>query len=63
MDTTDQGLRNFFERYQSLANTWTMCDNSGVDLVVVAHGTRGADQVILDAGRWERIQRQAGDAR
>lgn len=57
-----RGLSNFFERYQSLANTWTLCDNSSMDLVVVAQGTQGANPTILDAKRMATIRRQAGHA-
>ncbi len=35
-----RGLRNFFELYQPLADTWTLCDNSGDEIVIVARGSR-----------------------
>ncbi len=57
-----RGLRNFFELYRSLVNTWTMCDNSGAEIVVVAQGTRGAEPLVMDANRLAQIERQARDA-
>jgi predicted ABC-type ATPase len=53
-----RGLRNFFKLYQSLANTWTLCDNSDEELVTVARCVFGERTEILDPVTYRRIQEQ-----
>lgn len=54
-----RGLRNFFGLYLPRANTWTLCDNSSTQLVVVARGRQDAEPTILDMERFDRIREQA----
>ena len=54
-----RGLRNFFDLYRPLADTWALCDNSGEELVVVARGRHGAAVTVFERDTLERIQRQA----
>ncbi len=58
-----RGLRNFFHLYQPLANTWSLCDNSGKSIVVIAHSQAGGQPVILDEKRYLELQRAAEQAR
>ncbi len=55
-----RGLRNFFHLYQPLADTWTLCDNSGEGMVTVARGSRRGRIRVLDAGTYETIKLQTG---
>ncbi len=57
-----RGLRNFFGLYQPLANTWTLCDNSNTQLVVVARGSQDVEPTVLDVERFDRIREQASHA-
>ncbi len=51
------GLRNFFELYQPLANSWQMIDNSVVGRPrMIALGTRTDVSEVRDETAWERIQ-------
>lgn len=50
-----RGLRNFFELYRDLANTWILCDNSGRKLIVVARGRKGTEPTIYDQRRYQRM--------
>ena len=51
-----KGIRNFFELYQPLADTWVMYDNStSGDPLLVAAGSRGADMGILEADVWQEM--------
>lgn len=54
-----RGLHNFFALYQPIAQEWTLCDNSGEELVVVAEGSSSSDPTIFDSERFSRIQEQA----
>jgi len=54
-----RGLKNFFGLYQSLANTWSLCDNSGRQIVVIAHSQAGGPPMIRDAARYEELRRAA----
>lgn len=53
-----RSLANFFELYRPLADTWAMCDNSGEALVDVAYRREGADPIVADRTRWERVLQQ-----
>ncbi len=50
-----RGLRNFFELYQPLADTWILWDNSSTRLVVVADGLKGVEPTVHDRRRYKRI--------
>lgn len=54
-----RGLSNFFSLYQPLADTWTICDNSGEELAVVARGLKGAEVEVLNVNKYATIKRQA----
>lgn len=58
-----RGLRNFLGLYRPLADTWTLCDNSGKDLRVVACGQAGGGETVADAETYEKIKRVASNAR
>ena len=57
-----RGLRNFFELHRPLANTWTLCDNSGEELVIVARSERDAEPEVLHQQKYDTIRRQSGHA-
>lgn len=57
-----RGLINFFGLYRSLANTWTLCDNSAGEPVVVAQGSASSEIQVYDDDRLRRIERSADDA-
>lgn len=57
-----RGLVNFFQLYRPLADTWTLCDNSGSDLLVVAQGLISGETRVFDEGRMQRIELSARDA-
>ncbi len=50
-----RGLRNLFSIYMPLANSWTLCDNSSRELIVVAQGESGAEPRFFDALTYGRI--------
>lgn len=50
-----RGLRNFFELYRPLADTWTLCDNSAGEPVVVALGGGTAPPIVVDDAAYARI--------
>ncbi len=50
-----RGLRNLFSIYMPLANSWTLCDNSSRELIVVAQGEGGAKPKVFDALKYDRI--------
>jgi predicted ABC-type ATPase len=50
-----RGLRNFFELYKPLADTWIIWDNSSTRLVVVADGLKGLEPTVHDRRRYKRI--------
>ncbi|MBT8207587.1 MAG: hypothetical protein KJO18_04880 [Acidimicrobiia bacterium] len=58
----DRGLRNLFDLYVPLCDTWTIADNSGDELVEVARGRQGAEPTVLEAERWSRIRRRVDDS-
>ena len=57
-----RGLVNFFRLYQPLADSWTLCDNSGDKLVIVAHDGKEADPTILVQECFDTIRDQADHA-
>lgn len=54
-----RGLRNFFTLYQPLADAWTLCDNSGRELTIVAQTHKGGEVEVQDVKKYAAIQRQA----
>lgn len=54
-----RGLRNFFDLYQPLADSWTLCDNSSDELVIVACRRFGAPATVFKPETLDRIERQA----
>jgi predicted ABC-type ATPase len=51
-----KGIRNFFELYQTLSDTWVMYDNSAsVDPLLVAAGGRGTIHAIVRPDVWQEI--------
>ncbi len=57
--TTARVLRNFFKLYRPLADAWTLCDNSGVELVTVARGKASGATTVLDAQLLATIESRA----
>lgn len=50
-----RGLKNLFSIYIPLANSWTLCDNSSRELIIVAQGGGGAEPQVFDALKYDRI--------
>ena len=50
-----RGLKNLYSIYIPLANSWTLCDNSGRELIIVAQGESGAEPRVFDALKYDRI--------
>ncbi len=50
-----RGLRNLFSIYIPLANSWTLCDNSGRELIVVAQGEGDSEPQVFDVLKYDRI--------
>jgi predicted ABC-type ATPase len=55
-----RGLRNLFQLYLPLANSWLMCDNSTGELQLVAEGGLREQTLIHDRELFSIIQRYAG---
>lgn len=56
-----RGLRNLFSMYIPTCDLWTLVDNSGDQLLTVAHGGRDKETTVADSERWTRIRRQADE--
>jgi predicted ABC-type ATPase len=54
---------NLFDLYLPLANTWTLCDNSGRELVTVACGGEGQAITVFDPQAYELIRQAAAHGR
>ena len=55
------GLRNFFELYQPLANTWQMIDNShSGQPTLIAAGEKRDTKIVKDPKIWREIEQMAG---
>lgn len=51
-----RGLKNFFELYQPLANSWTVYDNSASgNPILIADNQAGDELQIHDSVLWEKI--------
>jgi predicted ABC-type ATPase len=55
------GLRNFFNLYQPLANSWQMIDNSSEQPRLIAAGAGRRTTVVRDRKLWQRIKRGVSD--
>lgn len=54
-----RSLRNFERLYRPNATTWRLYDGSvTLGRPLIAHGKRGPDATVLDAERWNLVQRQ-----
>lgn len=56
----DRGLRNLFEHYRPLLDSWIIYDNSGGEPVRVAY-EENADLRIIDADRFAVIRERVGE--
>lgn len=55
-----RGLRNFFELFMPLADTWSFYDNSAVGVpVAVAAGDEDGDVTVHNADLWRRVEGMA----
>lgn len=54
-----RGLRNFFDLYCPVVNTWTLCDNSGSRLIILAQGGAATPMVVYDQERYDQLQHAA----
>jgi predicted ABC-type ATPase len=54
-----RGLRNFFSLFVPLVNTWTLFDNSGDEVRMVARGAKDRSRVIYQATVYDIIVRSA----
>ncbi len=56
------GLRNFFELYLPIADSWSVYDNqSGEAVRLIAEGSRGSTERVQDQAAWEAMQRRYRD--
>jgi len=56
-----RGLRNFFSLYRPLADTWTLCDNSGDQVVIVADGEKTGEVTVFEPATYDRICKDGTD--
>ena len=56
-----RGIRNLFDLYLPLCDTWTVVDNSGDELITVARGSRGEMPTVVDVERWTAMRRTADE--
>ncbi len=54
------GLRNFFELYLNIADSWVIYDNTGADLYAIAYGRDGQEKIVLDEAIWHTIYTKYG---
>lgn len=50
---------NLLQLYLPLMDYWTVCDNSGDELLILAKRSTGGEVEIVDAERWERFKLEA----
>jgi predicted ABC-type ATPase len=56
----ERSIRNLFDLYIPVVNTWRFYDNSEERLpLLIAEGVRGADEIIYVPDTWSRIRRSA----
>lgn len=51
-----RGLKNLFDLYLPLANTWVLCDNSEERLVIIARGEKDGEIEILNPQTYHQIR-------
>lgn len=56
-----RGLRNFFALYRPLVDTWTLCDNSADQVVIVADGEKNGEVTVLEQATYDRICKDGTD--
>jgi predicted ABC-type ATPase len=56
----ERGLRNFFDLYRPIVDTWHVCDNSGGSPVLVAERLAGSPDSIVLPDIWQVMQQKAG---
>lgn len=56
----ESGLRNFFDLYIPLAESWVCYDNSGAEARCIAHKGCEESPVVEDAETWRVIREMAG---
>lgn len=54
-----KGLRNFFELYQSFANSWRVYEVSLSTPIVVAFGSKESGATVIEEDIWKKIQAAA----
>ncbi len=57
------GLRNFFNLYTLLADSWQFYDNSDDNLILVASKTHKIDPIIKDIALWQQLQEISNENR
>ncbi len=57
------GLKNFFNLYTPLADSWQFYDNSDADLFLIASKTNKNDPIIKDIELWEKLQEISNEKR
>lgn len=50
------GIRNFFNLYQPLTDSWRIYDNSGFSPHLIAHGSGGVVECVADETAWSRLK-------
>lgn len=50
------GIHNFFHLYQPLADSWRVYDNSEVLPHLIAHGSGGKVESVVDEPAWSRLK-------
>jgi len=54
----ERGMKNFFQIYRPLADSWQMLDASDADPVEVAFGAKiSEEEVVVDEVLWKKIKR------
>lgn len=56
-----RSLRHLFDLYMPLATTWSLYDNSGSIVVVIADGGSSRELKVFDASRYERVLASRND--
>ena len=53
-----RGIKNFFELYQTMVNSWVIDDNSNAIPEAVAHGNKKLATHVYNSDIWKTIQSQ-----
>jgi predicted ABC-type ATPase len=54
----DRGLRNFFDLYSPIAQTWAFFDNTQEPRRLMASGGRDIEESVFDAPRWDKLKKE-----